>query len=264
MASTYPIYQVDAFTDTVFQGNPAAVVILDRWPTDDTLLAIARENNLSETAFVTVGDPACDLRWFTPTIEVDLCGHATVACAYVLLQHGYVGGNAVQFETQSGTLKVHRDDAFLTLDFPARPPEPTDVDPAVVAALGAEPEEAWQARDLLLVFDSEAKVRALAPDLTKVAALDTFAVSVTAPGENCDFVSRYFAPRAGIPEDPVTGSAHCTLIPYWAKRLGKTRLSAWQVSARGGTLSCEDRGERVLIGGKAVQYLQGTISIPGA
>ena len=256
-----PIYHVDAFTGRLFAGNPAAVVPLERWPDDATLQAIAAENNLSETAFLAGGAGEYDIRWFTPTTEVDLCGHATLASAHVILTTLEPGRGEVAFRSKSGPLRVAREGDLFALDFPARPPAPTPVAAALVAALGRRPREAGTARDLLAVFDSEEEVRSLRPDMTLLAGLESFAVCVTAPGREADFVSRFFAPREGVPEDPVTGSAHCTLVPYWSKRLGRSRLRALQVSARGGELLCEDRGERVRIAGRAVRYLEGTIEV---
>lgn len=256
-----PFYQVDAFARRRFKGNPAAVVVLEEWLPDDLLQAIAAENNLAETAFVIPGDRHSDLRWFTPTVEVDLCGHATLATAYVLFEHGYVDPPHASFRYQGGHLSVEQDGDLLALDFPARPAERIEFDPAVEAALGARPEALYEARDVMAVFDSEATVRDLTPDFAAVAALDWFAVIATAPGDECDFVSRFFAPAGGIDEDPVTGSAHCTLVPYWAEQLGKNRFEARQVSARGGELHCEDRGARVRIAGRAIEYLRGEISV---
>lgn len=257
-----PLYQVDAFTDRLFAGNPAAVCPLDSWLDDATLQAIAAENNLAETAyFVASGENRYDLRWFTPTVEVDLCGHATLASAYVLLTRLTPQANAVTFDTRSGPLSVTRDGTRFTLDFPALPPGPCEPHPDLLAALGGAPETVLAARVYMVVYGSEAEVRALQPDMTRLAQLDRFAVIVTAPGEKSDFVSRFFAPAKGIPEDPVTGSAHCTLVPYWADRLGKTRLHARQVSARGGDLWCELAGDRVRMSGHAVLYLEGTIEV---
>jgi PhzF family phenazine biosynthesis protein len=255
------LYQLDAFTTRLFGGNPAAVVLLDRWLPDTTLGAIAAENNLAETAFVIPDAVNSRLRWFTPTVEVDLCGHATLAAADVLFRYCFPTLDQVSFETRSGKLTVTRDGSLLKLDFPSRPARRIEVSDELVAALGVRPREAYVARDLLAIFDSESQVRALQPDLERTAALDAFAVIVSAPGETVDFVSRFFAPGAGIPEDPVTGSSHCTLTPYWAARLQKHRLSAKQLSARGGDLICELRGDRVVIAGNVVEYLRGEIEI---
>ncbi len=256
-----PLYQVDAFTSSVFGGNPAAVCPLEEWLDDATLQGIALENNLSETAFFIDRGDHFDLRWFTPAAEVDLCGHATLATAYVLFNDLDIGGNEVHFDTRSGRLTVRRDGDRLALDFPARPPEPWPEADAVVGALGRLPTEVLKNVMCLAVFENEADVRALSPDFARIAALPCDGVIATAPGDSVDFVSRYFAPKHGIPEDPVTGSAHCVLTPYWAKRLGKVRLTARQVSARGGELECEDRGDRVWIAGQAVKYLEGIIEV---
>ena len=257
-----PLYQIDAFTSRLFGGNPAAVVILKEWLPDAVLQAVAAENNLSETAFVVPRENTSLLRWFTPTIEVDLCGHATLAAGHVLLNYIYPAVRKVSFSTQSGVLHVTREGQRLSLDFPARPGKRIDVSDALSAALGATPREAYLARDLLAVFDTEATVRNLRPDFDRIAALDAFAVIVSAPGNEVDFVSRFFTPRGGIDEDPATGSSHCTLTPYWAARLGKTSLAARQLSSRGGELHCELHGERVLISGHTVEYLHGEISVP--
>jgi predicted PhzF superfamily epimerase YddE/YHI9 len=254
-----PLYQLDAFTSRLFGGNPAAVVLLDAWLPDAVLAAIAAENNLAETAFVIPRPDVSPLRWFTPAIEVDLCGHATLAAADVLFRYRFPSHERLAFSTKSGELAVTRAGALLKMDFPARPGKPVAVTDALVAALGARPRAAYLARDLLAIFDSESEVRALHPDFARIEALDAFAVIVSAPGDKIDFVSRFFAPGAGVPEDPVTGSAHCTLVPYWAARLAKNALSAQQVSARGGDLLCELCGERVLIAGQVVEYLRGEI-----
>ena len=257
------LFQVDAFASRVFAGNPAAVVPLERWLGDATLQAIATENNLSETAFFVGGKGDYHIRWMTPADEVDLCGHATLASAWVVFNELEKGRAEVTFRSQSGPLRVTADGDRLALDFPSRPPEPADATrEALARALGARPTAALASRDYLAVFGSEDEVRALEPDMVAVAALDRMAVIATAPGGDCDFVSRFFVPSMGIPEDPVTGSAHCTLVPYWAKRLGRASLFARQVSARGGELWCEDRGERVAIAGRCAKYLEGTIEVP--
>jgi PhzF family phenazine biosynthesis protein len=272
MPRELPVYQVDAFTSEVFGGNPAAVCPLKSWPDDATLQAIALENNLSETAFVVKRGARAerdgaeyDLRWFTPAHEVDLCGHATLGSAYVIANHLNGGATEIRFHTRSGLLTVTRDGEIYTLDFPVLPPTRLDDDPAVAqavgGALGAAPRELWNQMDMMAVFGSEAEVAALVPDMNKVAALDTRGVIATAPGDTCDFVSRFFAPRAGIPEDPVTGSAHCITTPYWAEQLGKNRMSARQISARGGALEVELSGERVRISGRVVPYMEGRIRV---
>lgn len=261
-----PIFHIDAFTDRLFSGNPAAVVILDEWLDDATLQTIAAENNLSETAFVIPQGASLPLRWFTPVQEVDLCGHATLAAAAVLFRQRFPEQTQLSFMTRSGVMTVARDDGQggrLWLDFPARPGAPVPVPSALAEALGAVPLAAFQARDLMCVFDGAAAVAALRPDFKRLAELDVFAVIATAPGEDVDFVSRFFAPRAGIDEDPVTGSAHCTLIPYWAEQFGRDSLTARQISTRGGMLWCEARGERVGIGGQVVEFSRGEITLPG-
>jgi PhzF family phenazine biosynthesis protein len=260
-----PLYQVDAFASRPFAGNPAAVVPLPRWVDDALLQAIATENNLSETAFLVGGAGRYEIRWMTPATEVDLCGHATLASAWVVFDKLEPGRAEVTFSSKSGPLRVTRDGATLFLDFPSRAPQPAEGSrEALAAALGRSPRESWAAaRDYMAVFDTEDEVLGLAPDRTRLLALDRGAVIATAPGRAVDFVSRFFAPAYGILEDPVTGSAHCTLVPFWAKRLGKARLVARQVSARGGDLVCEDRGERVSIGGSAAPYLEGTIEVEG-
>lgn len=259
-----PLYQIDAFTSRLFGGNPAAVVVMESWLDDATLQAVAAENNLSETAFVIPGSESSHLRWFTPTLEMDLCGHATLATAHVLFEGHFPDREHLNFETKGGVLGVTRSNGLLYLDFPSRPGNLIKVDDGLATVLGAMPVNAVRSRDLLVAFSSEHEVRNFAPDYRAIETLDTFALIVTAPGTEVDFVSRFFAPRAGVPEDPVTGSAHCTLIPYWANRLGKTKLSAHQLSKRGGVLSCELKGNRVLIGGATVEYLRGEIYVPAA
>jgi len=246
----------------VFAGNPAAVVPLERWLDDATLHRIAAENNLSETAFFVGGSGEYQIRWMTPTDEIDLCGHATLASAFVVFQRLEPGRREVSFRSKGGALRVSAEGERLALDFPARPPQPGETARARVAdALGAAPEAVLAARDYLAVFATEQEVLRLRPDMAKTAALDRMAVIATGPGADCDFVSRFFAPAVGVPEDPVTGSAHCTLVPYWSQRLGRRRLFARQVSPRGGELWCEDRGERVSIAGQVVPYLEGTIEV---
>jgi PhzF family phenazine biosynthesis protein len=256
------MYQVDAFASRLFSGNPAGICPLEHWLPDETLQAIAAENNLSETAFYIPNGKGYGLRWFTPGIEVDLCGHATLATAHVILAiRREAEGPRVAFQSKSGELVVEREGDLYAMDFPARPPVECAVDPGLIEALGATPLLILGARDYLCVFESEQEVRSLAPNMEKLMAIDRFGFIVTAPGSDCDFVSRFFAPAKGVPEDPATGSAHCTLIPYWSKRLGKAKLHARQVSKRGGELWCEHRGERVKIAGHAVKYLEGTIDI---
>lgn len=255
-----PMYQVDAFAGQVFSGNPAAICPLDAWLADEQMQAIAAENNLAETAFFVRNGSGYKLRWFTPMVEVDLCGHATLASAFVILNDLTPGERCVSFETKSGKLAVTRDGDLYSLDFPSRPPAPCEQPcPGLVAALGGNPAEVLAARDYFVVYSSEEELRSLKPDMQALMTIDRFAVIATAPGREADFVSRFFAPAKGVPEDPVTGSSHCSLIPYWSHRLGKKKLHAYQVSPRGGELWCEDRGERVTISGKAVRFFEGTI-----
>ena len=256
-----PLYQVDAFTNRLFRGNPAAVVLLDEWLPDATLAAIAAENNLAETAFVIPHGNVMPLRWFTPAVEVDLCGHATLAAAHVLYRDRFASATRLVFGTRSGELAVERDGELLSMDFPARPGRRIDVTDALADALGVRPREAFLARDLLAIVDAESQVRDLQPDLGGIAAIDAFAVIVSAAGKDVDYVYRFFAPRQGVPEDPVTGSANCTLVPYWAARLGKSELTAKQLSPRGGDLWCALRGDRVAIAGHAIEYLRGEIDV---
>ena len=257
----YEIYQVDAFTSHPFAGNPAAVVPLKEWLPDATMLAIAAENNLAETAYFVGGDGNYELRWFTPEVEVDLCGHATLASAHVLYDVLKTESGPIRFKTKSGELVVTCKDDLYVLDFPSRPPVETEVPAGLIEALGGKPEKILKSRDYFAVYPSQADVAALNPDFRALAALDVFAVIATAKGEDADFVSRFFAPGAGIDEDPVTGSAHCTLIPYWAEQLGKNQLFARQISKRGGELFCELIGDRVHIAGRAVLYLKGEIYV---
>jgi PhzF family phenazine biosynthesis protein len=260
-----PLYQVDAFTDRPFAGNPAAICPLEAAISETLMQDIAAENNLSETAFFVPGAGDIDLRWFTPTVEVDLCGHATLASAFVLMTDLEPGRSEVVFRTRSGALPVRRDGDLFVLDFPRYSPAPesADVSAQVAAAMRASPLEVLRARALYAVLDSAEAVQRLDPDLAAVARLGT-GLCVTAPGGGAsgggaDFVSRYFAPGYGIPEDPVTGSAHCTLAPYWGARLGKSKLRARQLSRRGGDLACELAGDRVLIAGRARLVIKGTL-----
>ncbi len=274
---TVPIYQVDAFTAKRFGGNPAAVVPLDEWLPDDTLQAIAAENNLAETAFYVpvnaanrapqtpntqrpTPSPAFHLRWFTPKVEVALCGHATLATAFVLFRLLNWPGERVTFASQSGPLSVTDDGRLLTLDFPVLEPERIATPKFVAESLAVAPLETWLNHDVLVLLGTEPEVRAIEPKLDPLLQLPRGLI-VTAPGDEADFVSRFFAPAAGIPEDPVTGSAHCLLTPFWEGRLGRSRLHARQVSARGGELWCERVGERVLISGEAALYLEGSIHV---
>ena len=262
---TIPLYLVDAFADRPFAGNPAAVCALEAWLPEPVMQAIAAEMNLSETAFVVpTGEGSWHIRWFTPTLEVDLVGHATLAAAFVIFERLDPHLTQVRFTSRSGPLQVERNGAMLEMDFPARVPVPCAVPPGLVDGLGAAPAEVLAAQHYLAVFEHEDEVRALAPNMDCLAALDRAAVIVTAPGGPGDFVSRFFAPANGVPEDPVSGVAHCTLIPYWSRRLRKRRLFARQVSRRGGDLVCEDRGDRVIISGPAALVLEGTLAIQGS
>ncbi len=258
-----PYYQVDVFTDRLFKGNPAGVCLLmSGWPADELMQQIAFENNLSETAFVLRQGGSFELRWFTPTIEVDLCGHATVAPAHVLFKETGLDGNLIEFTTKSsGIVSVERKGDRLILDFPSRPPVTCETPRELEETLGNKPVEIWRSRDYLMVFDNEDEIRNMNPDLVRMLNWDCLGVIVTAPGKTVDFVSRFFAPRAGVNEDPVTGSSHSTLIPYWAKRLKKTELHAVQLSSRGGELFCQDAGDRVKIGGNSVTYSRGEINV---
>lgn len=261
-----PLYWIDAFTDRVFTGNPAAVVVLDDWLPAETMQRIAFENGLAETAFfVRTGPGRFHLRWFTPEIEMDLCGHATLAAGFVVFTQLGQPGDRITFDSRSGPLMVARSpDGRLELDFPSRPASavvPDQLPPPLLAGLRcAAPEWIGKSRDYLCVYPRAEDVRALQPDFSLLAQIDVVGIICTAPGaDGVDFVSRFFAPRAGVPEDPVTGSAHCTLVPYWAGKLGRTRLRARQISPRGGELLCELAGDRVRMAGHAVLYLKGEI-----
>ncbi|WPU96198.1 PhzF family phenazine biosynthesis protein [Mucilaginibacter sabulilitoris] len=260
---TIPIYQADAFTDKLFGGNPAAICPLTEWLPDEVMQKIAIENNLAETAFLVKTGNGYKLRWFTPEYEIDLCGHATLASAHILFTELGFEGDAIHFETvKAGTLIVKKDGDKYTMDFPSRPPIPIEPPMGLKEALGEkEPVAYLRSRDYFLVYETEQDVRDISPDFFALSKMDTVGIIVTARGDNSDFVSRFFAPGAGIPEDPVTGSAHCNLIPYWAKILGKNSLHAYQISARRGELWCELKGDRVLMSGKAVTYLKGEISV---
>jgi len=256
-------FVVDAFADRLFSGNSAGVCLLDSWPDDAVMQSIAMENNLSETAFlVRESSGAYGLRWFAPETEIDLCGHATLASAFVLMNEVRAVSDTVEFHTISGTLTVSKNGDVFTMDFPSRPPVPCEVPPLLEQALGASVLEAHASRNLLALLENEDAVRNLRPDISLLKQLkDVFAVVVTARGTDCDFVSRFFAPGIGVPEDPVTGSSHSTLIPFWHARLGRNQMIARQLSARGGTLMCEYCGDRVKIGGTAVCYLRGEINL---
>jgi len=258
-----PYYHVDAFTSKVFSGNPAGVCLLESWLADDVLKNIAAENNLSETAFlIQKSKGKYALRWFTPTVEVDLCGHGTLASAFVVFSFIDSSLSSVELQTASGLLSVTKSGDLLSLNFPSRKPEPVEKLPILSKALGAEPLEVLKSRDLLAVFKDEHTIKDMSPDYEKLKEIkDAFGVIVTAPGEMSDFVSRFFAPKVGVPEDPVTGSAHCTLIPYWAERLRKKHMHAFQLSKRGGELFCDYLGDRVRISGHAVLYAKGELGL---
>lgn len=265
-----PIYQVDAFTPELFRGNPAAIMPLTHWLPDATLQALARENQLSETAFLVPlpdsGEADFHIRWFTPATEVPLCGHATLASAWVLFNRRQWRGEEVRFLSRSGLLGVRREpDGWLTLDFPALAAEPVPTPAAISRALKEAPETAFYVpadTNHMIVLEHEEAVRNARPQLRPLAELGSQGLIITAPGRNCDFVSRYFAPGAGIDEDPVTGSIHSVLAPYWGRRLGKTQMEARQLSARGGFLRCHWQGDRVAISGQAAFYMEGSVSLP--
>ncbi len=258
-----PIYQVDAFSNQLFGGNPAAVCPLKEWLPAATMLQIAKENNLAETAFFIPKGADYELRWFTPEIEIDLCGHATLATAHVIFTQLGEQRECIYFHTQkAGILSVSRKDDLYVLDFPSRIPEPTTLPEGLLAAMGGPaPKFVLKSRDYFLVYENEAEIAALKPDFNALNKINAIGFIVTAPGEKCDFVSRFFAPQVGINEDPVTGSAHCNLIPYWAEKLGKNHLHAFQISERRGELWCELKGDRVLMAGNAVTYLKGEIFV---
>ena len=256
-------YIIDAFTSTPFSGNPAAVCIMDAWPSEAAMMLLARENNLSETAFIVPENDDWRLRWFTPTTEIELCGHATLASAYAILNLHAPGSNAVCFHTRSGALNVTRHGTLYEMDFPQRTQREIPVTDAMQRAFGARPLRAFLGADLLCVFENEAQVRALAPDQTLLAQLDGRIQNATAPGDTADCASRSFVPKHGIPEDPVCGSAHCQIAPYWAAALGKTAIDACQASVRGGRLHCELRdGGRLAISGEAVHIATSEIHVP--
>ncbi|NTU44633.1 MAG: PhzF family phenazine biosynthesis protein [Chlorobiaceae bacterium] len=254
-------YQIDAFAARPFEGNPAAVCPLESWLDDELLQAIAEENNLSETAFFVPSEKGFNLRWFTPVRELDLCGHATLAAAHVIFDIIGYSLQRITFETRSGELFVQKRGERLEMDFPASPPLPWGFSEILAEGLGKRPLEVWASDDYLVLFDSEATLRAITPDYAMLCELDLRGVIITAPGIDVDFVSRFFAPKFGIHEDPVTGSAHCTLAPYWAYKLGKHILTARQVSRRGGDIACEVKGDRVLLSGSAVMFMEAEITL---
>lgn len=258
-----PIFQVDAFTDKLFGGNPAAVCPLESWLPDDILQKIARENSVAETAFFIPVNDGFKIRWFTPEIEMDLCGHATLATAHVLARHLNYSLPSIKFHSTSGELIVTLENELFTLNFPSRKPKPSDISPLILDAFRVKPVEILKSRDYVLVFENEEAIRMMKPDqsILNQINIDPGGIIVTAPGDEVDFVSRFFTPQASIFEYPVTGSAHCSLIPYWSERLGKESMVALQVSSRAGKLLCKNLDERVLISGEAVTYLEGKITI---
>lgn len=257
-----PIFQVDAFTDSLFSGNPAAVVPLDGWLTDDQMQNIAAENNLSETAFFVQEEDGFRLRWFTPTTEVDLCGHATLASAHVIFEELGFNEAEIIFKTKSGRLTIEKEEHLLKMNFPAVKMPKVEAPEILFKALGMPPtSEAYKTDDYMIILDSEAEINAIVPDMKMLSEIPARGVIITAKGDEVDFVSRFFAPQSGVDEDPVTGSAHTKSAPYWSKKLDKTELSARQVSRRGGDLICRMKGERVEILGAAITYLRGEISL---
>ena len=257
-----PIYQVDAFASELFRGNPAAVVPLEEWLPDTVLLSIALENNLSETAYLVPDGNGYHIRWFTPVVEVALCGHATLASAHVVFSELGFDGETIEFQSKSGPLTVKCGGSGYIMDFPPEPSDSCDVPKPLTEGLGLEPDLVMKGTDYLAVVSTQLQIEKLAPDFSKLARLKSRGLIVTAPGDDCDFVSRCFFPQTGIDEDPVTGSAHCQMTPYWVDRLGKSKLVARQLSARGGEVICKMQGDRVLLEGKAVKYLEGKIEIP--
>ena len=254
-------YQIDAFTSKVFSGNPAGVCILKEWLPDELLQNIAFENNLSETAFIIDKGEYYELRWFTPTVEVDLCGHATLAPSYLILNFLKPSLNSVSFKTQSGELSAKKTGDKIEINFPSRMPVACSPHPDLISAIGIEPISVYKSRDYLLLFESEEVISSINPNMDKLINLDCLGIIITAVGNKYDFVSRFFAPGAGVPEDPVTGSAHCSLIPFWAERLKKDKMSAKQLSQRGGELLCTNLADRVLMAGNCVIYSKGEILI---
>ncbi len=256
-----PMYQVDAFTNVQFKGNPAAVCPLPEWISDELMQKIAAENNLAETAFFVRNGSVFELRWFTPKDEVDLCGHATLAAAFVICTYIDSSITEIEFTTKSGLLKVTKNETIYSLEFPSRPGGKCAAPPELIKGLGKVPKEVYKARDYMAVYENEQEILELEPDMGELKKLDGLGVIVTAKGSAVDFVSRFFVPKVGIDEDPVTGSTHCTLVPYWKEVLGKNDLTALQVSERGGKLYCTDLGKTVKMSGEAVVYLEGYIFV---
>lgn len=256
-----PLYQIDAFAEEIFTGNPACVVPLEEWLPDELLLKIAKENAIAETAYFIEKGDKFHLKWFTPETEMDLCGHATLAAAHTIKDILNYPKDIIKFETRSGDLEVKVENALYTLDFPSRKPEPTEIPPLLEQSLENQPQQVLKARDFVLVFENEEEVKNIKLNRLYFDQLElgTGGVIFTAAGNDCDFVSRFFTPRATVFEDPVTGSAHCSLIPYWSEKLGKNEMNAKQISERGGQLFCVNNGERVLISGKARTYFKGSL-----
>lgn len=256
-----PIYQVDAFTNKQFGGNPAAVCPLEQWIDDELMQKIAAENNLSETAFFVKKDSEYELRWFTPKGEIDLCGHATLGTSYIIFNYIDKNASSVKFNTKSGILEVSKDGNLLTMIFPSREAEKCEAPEALIKGLGKTPVEVYKARDYMAVFEKEEDILNLQLNMEELKKLDSVGVIVTAKGNEVDFVSRFFAPKLGVNEDPVTGSSHCTLIPYWSKVLNKKELNDLQLSERKGKLYCADLGDKVRISGEVALYLEGNILV---
>ncbi|MDO4522488.1 MAG: PhzF family phenazine biosynthesis protein [Eubacteriales bacterium] len=254
-------YIVDAFTEQIFHGNPAAICILDQWLPEELMMNITRENNLSETAFAVKNGDRYHLRWFTPGGEIDLCGHATLACAFVLLNFYENNASRIIFDTMSGELTVVKKEDLYEMDFPAYQLKPVPVTEAMIDAIGAVPKEAYMGRDLLCVFEDAETIRSMQPDQDKLLKLDGLLLQVTARGTDTDCISRSFAPKCNVPEDPVCGSGHCHIVPYWAQQLKKNEIIAYQASRRGGTLYCKLEGERVKLAGKAALYSVGELAV---
>ena len=255
------IYQIDAFANKAFEGNPAAVCPLNSWLPDELMQSIAAENNLAETAFFVPEGTGYFIRWFTPITEVDLCGHATLASAYVLFNILDFNGDKIDFDSKSGILSVSRDGDSLIMDFPSQPPEPCDTPKEIIEAFGMMPNECLKYEDYVVIFDNAEQVQMADPDFEILKKLDCRGVIISSLSEEYDFVARFFAPNFGIPEDPVTGSAYTRLVPYWAQKTDKTRFRVKQLSSRGGELLCELRDDRVLISGRAVKYLEGSLEV---
>ena len=258
-----PIFQIDAFTGKLFGGNPAAVCPLEEWISDELMLSIAKENNLAETAYFVKEGDGFRLKWFTPETEMDLCGHATLASAYVIFEHLGYEREAITFNTMSGELKIKKDGDLLQMDFPSRIPEPATVPDIILKSFSIRPKKVLKARDYFLIYEKEEDIVSLDVDQGQLSWIDpgTGGIICTAPGSEVDFVSRFFTPGAAVFEDPVTGSAHCSLIPYWSEILDKKEMIAYQLSERKGEIHCVNQGERVLISGNAVTYLKGEIEV---